>query len=53
MEMKEIKTLFLKFLNEFKSEKDLFKFFNYLQLLLFDFEKDFSKFKGLIKCTNQ
>jgi hypothetical protein len=47
MEIKEIKDLFLKFLNKFEDEKDLFKFFNYLQLLLIDFETDFSKFKGM------
>jgi hypothetical protein len=47
MEIIEIKDLFLKFLNKFENEKDLFKFFNYLQLLLIDFEIDFSKFKGM------
>ncbi len=47
MEIKEIEDLFLKFLNKFENEKDLFKFFNYIQLLLIDFETDFSKFKGM------
>jgi hypothetical protein len=53
MEIKEIKDLFLKFLNKFENEKDLFKFFNYLQLLLIDFETDFSKFKGIFNKLNQ
>jgi hypothetical protein len=53
MEIKEIKDLFLRFLNKFENEKDLFKFFNYLQLLLIDFETDFSKFKGIFNKLNQ